>query len=265
MKVSGVVHMHSAYSYDAKVTLPDLKTLLVSAGHSFAFMTEHTDAMTTAEAEAFVDECRELSDASFVFVPGFEVPYKDAHILMLGCASFFGQTADASELRVWAETASFVSLAHPVRNHFVVDAVMQEVIDGVEIWNQQYDGSRVPRVGAYYLLAALRKEKPQLLATGGLDFHRIEHLTKPVHTLEIASLNEASLIEAYSAGEGMFGSQKIVLTPNDAWDGATHLSVRLTSALSVCVITGSKKISALLASMGISLPKKLTQSIRRRI
>ena len=81
MEVKGILHCHSTYSYDAKLSLPELKKLLQKKGLSFACMTEHTDELTKERAVAFVEECRSLSDGSFIFIPGFEVPYKHAHIL----------------------------------------------------------------------------------------------------------------------------------------------------------------------------------------
>ena len=83
MKIKGALHIHSDYSYDAKMTLVELKDLFVNNGLSFALMTEHTDEMCKERAERFINECRHLSDDTFVFVPGFEVPYKSTHVCPL--------------------------------------------------------------------------------------------------------------------------------------------------------------------------------------
>lgn len=266
MNCTGVMHMHSTHSYDGKVPLRELKELLIAEGISFACMTEHTDALTEEKAAAFVSECRELSDDSFVFVPGFEVPYKDAHILMIGTTQFFGQVAaDAAALRAAASAASLTILAHPVRNQFELDDAMREAIDGVEVWNQQYEGKRVPRPRSYHLLETLRKEKPRLLATGGLDLHRSEHLTFPRVHLECASLKETDITHALKCGSYTFGHHGLMLPAQGAWKDANSVYVHLRSQLSVLVIVLGKFVNKTLAALGISLPKRLTRSIRSRV
>lgn len=145
-QITGIIHAHSTYSYDGKSTLSELKTLLQNVGHSFACMSEHTDQLTESQLSEFVSECQSLSDESFVFIPGLEIPYKQAHILLLGCISWMGQEAvDRAALQTAASTAQLTILAHPVRNKFKVDQAMRDCIDGVEIWNQQYDGKAAPQ------------------------------------------------------------------------------------------------------------------------
>ncbi|MFT5037365.1 MAG: hypothetical protein ACI9VM_000945 [Candidatus Azotimanducaceae bacterium] len=268
MDYKGVVHMHSTYSYDAKVSLPDLKQLLVSEGISFACMTEHTNEMTPESAAAFVTECRSLSDESFVFVPGFEVPYKDPkvfHVLMIGATEFISSFAQEAELRAWAEVSSLVVIAHPVRNKFFLDDTLKEVIDGVEIWNQQYDGARVPRIQSYRLLESLREEKPKLLATGALDFHRVEHLTYPRYDMTLQELTEEAIITALKKGDCTFGNSNHSISPKGTWSGAGKLSVRMTSFLSTQIIYLSKRISKILAKLGLSFPKSVKRVIRTRV
>lgn len=269
MRYSGVVHMHSTYSYDGKLTLSELKALLVAEGVSFACMTEHTNEMTHESAAAFVAECRALSDESFVFVPGFEVPYKDPkvyHVLMIGATEFVGQFArEAQSLRDWASRASLVVLPHPVRNKFIYDEILLELADGLEIWNQQYDGKRVPRTRSYALLKALRKDAPELLATGGLDLHRGEHFTFPRYAIELDELTEDAILTALKAGRYTFGNEAHTIAATGEWEAASSFAVRSTSFCSTAIIFLSKKINKGLAALGLSLPKSLKRTIRARI
>ena len=172
MEIKGVAHVHSTYSYDGKENLSDLKAFLQKEGITFCFLSEHTDKLTIEEAQLFVQECKALSGSQFVFVPGFEVPYKDAHVLLLGTEAFLGQVADEHMLAQWAGRSALTILAHPVRNRFVVDQTLRSAIDGVEIWNQQYDGKLVPRPHSAQLLRSLQEQNEGLFALGGLDFHR---------------------------------------------------------------------------------------------
>ncbi|MDC1205442.1 PHP domain-containing protein [Candidatus Pacebacteria bacterium] len=269
MKYTGVVHMHSTYSYDGKVSLPDLKQLLMKEGISFACMTEHSNEMTKESATHFVEECRRLSDESFVFVPGFEVPYKDPkvfHVLMIGATEFVCAYAhDAQALRAWASCAGLVVLPHPVRNKFQYDETLLDIADGVEIWNQQYDGKCVPRTGSYKLLQTLRKEKPSLFATGALDFHRVEHLTYPRYQIEVDAVSEASIIDALVKAKCTFGNHDHTINPTGDWEEANSVMVRVSSIASTTIIYISKKISKGLAHLGLRFPKSIKRAIRSRV
>ena len=266
MELKGIIHCHSTYSYDAKLSLRELKELCVKNGVQFVCMTEHVDEMTKEQAEAFVRECEALTDERFRFIPGFEVPYRSAHILMVGMRKFFGNYAPTIEsLREWTKEASFVVLAHPVRNDFLVDDGLLGEIDSLEVWNQQYEGKRVPRTRSLALLEDLRKQKSLLLATGGVDFHRTEHFGAPFVTLTVDSLTEESIIQKLKTGAFKVSSQQTTFygtLPNSEELIKKH---RFDSFVSVSVIVCGKFVNKVLAACGISLPKSLKQLIRRRL
>ncbi len=259
----GVIHVHSTHSYDGKVSLTELKAMLQSCGVSFACMTEHADKLTKEAATAFVAECQQLSDASFVFVPGFEVPYKDAHVLHIGATTFVASVAhNAETLAAWRREAPLVVLAHPVRNRFVVDEVLLRQLDGIEVWNQQYDGKRLPRTKSVALLTSLRRQK-ELIATGGIDLHRREHLGSPYTTLELPVLTTAAIVAALKAGQGRFGYEEFWFDAITPWVPTWH--ARLQSVYACSVIVLGKGVNAVLAKLGLRLPKGLVRMIRARV
>lgn len=266
MMVQGIVHCHSTYSYDAKMSLRELRELFVANGVQFVCMTEHTDDLTKERAAAFLAECAALSDETFLFIPGFEVPYRRAHILMIGIRNFFERYAPTLDvLRTWSDSASFVVLAHPVRNRFEVEDGLLEQIDALEVWNQQYEGKRVPRVRSLRLFDTLKKKKPSLVATGGIDFHRKEHFSAPLVHLEVEALREVDIIEKLKAGAFTSVSPQAVVygtLPNVKELIRKH---RIESHLSVSIIVLGKFVNKVLASLGLSFPKSLKQLVRRRI
>ncbi len=266
MMVQGIVHCHSTYSYDAKMSLSELRELFVANGVQFACMTEHVDELDPKRAAAFVAECATLSDETFLFIPGFEVPYRRAHILMVGMRNFLGNYASSLEvLRTWSSEASFVVLAHPVRNTFDVEDGLLEQIDALEVWNQQYEGKRVPRVRSLKLYDVLKKMKPSLVATGGIDFHRKEHFSAPLVHLEVDALSEDAIIEKLKAGAFTSVSPQATVygtLPNVPELISKH---RFESHLSVYVIVLGKFVNKVLASLGLSLPKSLKQLVRSRL
>ncbi len=273
IEIRGILHCHSTYSYDGKMTLRELRDLCIKRGVQFICMTEHTDDMTADEARVFIRECDALSDTTFKFIPGFEVPYQvdeatgnHAHVLMIGCREFFKPYApDHATLHEWSEHAAFVVLAHPVRNDFIVDPGLLHDIDALEVWNQQYEGKRVPRTRSLALLEDLRKEKQNLIATGGVDFHRIEHFGSPLVNLSPDTFTEGGIIEelkkgaftVHSARTEFYGS-----LPNVA----TYMEQnRLESTLSVAIIDLGKWVNKTLAERNLRLPKWLRQVIRKRL
>lgn len=86
-------------------------------------------------------------------------------------------------------------LAHPVRNQFEISEHLLGEINGLEVWNQQYEGKRAPRTRSLTLFETLRKQKPTLVATGGIDFHRASHFGAPFITINIPTLTEAHILE----------------------------------------------------------------------
>ena len=266
MEIKGIIHCHSTYSYDAKLSLRELRELFQKNGVQFVCMTEHTDELTEEQAREFVGECEALSDETFRFIPGFEVPYKHTHILMIGMRKFFGNYAPNIEvLRKWTTQAQFAVLAHPVRNQFLVDEGLLKEIDALEVWNQQYEGKRVPRSRSLMLLNQLRAQKPSLLATGGVDFHRVEHFGAPLVSLAVESLTEASIIEKLQTGAFTVSS------PQASFQGILLNAEALKkkhwfdSLISVSVIEFGKFVNKTLASCGLSLPKSLKQIIRKKL
>ncbi len=272
MQITGILHAHSTYSYDGKLTLSEFRALCIEKGIQFVCMTEHTDELDAAQAEAFVRECDSLSDDRFRFVPGFEVPYhiegteEHAHVLMIGCRTFHGVYAQTfSDLLPWIEASSYVVLAHPVRNHFKLDPKLTESIHALEVWNQQYEGKRVPRTRSLTLLEELRKDNNHLHAVGGVDFHRKEHFGTPQLVLNVTSLTEEAILNALKEGKYQVVGQNVLFHARETDLDSLRKKHRLESTLSVGIIVTGKWVNAVLAKVGIKLPKSLKQLIRKTI
>jgi len=262
MDIKGTLHVHSAYSYDAKLSLGELKDVFKKEGLSFVLMTEHTDEMKKEEGERFIRECREESDESFVFIPGFEVPYKDTHTLMLG-ATVFSERREAEALREFKSHSSLAVLAHPHKHEFWVDDVLSNVIDGVEVWNSQYDGKYVPRQKSVSLLKELIQKNESVLAFAGLDFHRVEHAGGPTLALKVEQLSEKDILQELSVGNFRIHGRGTVLDSKGNFiKGGGPFSVAC-GFVSVFLVSLGKKTNALLANIGVRPPRFLRRFIRR--
>ncbi len=264
MRYHGVLHLHSHYSYDAKLSLSELKDLLRERGVAFACVTEHTDELTTEAAARFVAECRALSDATFCMIPGFEISYQDTHILAPGCTTFIAQHPNEAELREWRIHAPLMILAHPHRNGYH-DRAPEGMTDGIEIWNAQYDGKLVPRNGARTLFARLRARAHGLRAFAGWDLHREAHAGGPLIAIEASELSEAAVLRALTAGAYSLRSAVVEVGSDGRLSGGDPRWVAVLSTCYVQVIRAGKVVNRVLAWFGLRLPKKLVARVRGRL
>lgn len=267
MTIKGVSHLHTVYSYDGKLTLRELKDLLIKRGIHVALITEHTDTMSSKEGEAFIAECRKESGGDILLIPGFEVPYKNAHILMIGAERFVkgGTDITPTHLSMWKQNAKIAILAHPHRNNYVLDDAMQNVIDGVEVWNSQYDGKFTPRFKALALLASLRQKKRNMLAWAGLDLHREEHFGGPLIVMDDIDLSYDNVMNALRNGHFSLRSKNTVVDAAGNILSPSALILSLKSGISICIVTALKNISRFFAFLHLPVPKRLRQRIRSKI
>ena len=240
MEITGLSHVHSTYSSDGKMGLLEIKETLLRLGISFCCVTEHTGALTLHKAQEFAQECRLLSDSQFVFIPGFEVPYEQAHILFIGTELFLAQKADEHILTRWSERSALTILAHPVRNHFKVDPLLRRIIDGVEIWNHSYDGALVPRPRSVSLLSDLQIKRRTLLAMGGSNLHSNENVATVRYTLSVDHLTVDAILFALQEGAYTFGTPRVQVSSLGLWKGRGSIMHLLLSAFSIMFI-GTRK------------------------
>src|SRR5206468_2984299 len=81
----GILHVHSNLSYDGQNTLAEIAALAKLRGYRFVGMSEHSDTFEPQRMAYLVDECRRLSDASLLMIPGLEFTCDNRlHLLALG-------------------------------------------------------------------------------------------------------------------------------------------------------------------------------------
>jgi hypothetical protein len=264
MNITAALHLHSTYSYDAKLSLVELKAVLQARGVKCALMTEHTDEMTFDKSRLFIEECAALSDDTFLFVPGFEISYRDTHILAPGCTTFIAQHATEIELYEWRTHAPLMILAHPHRNGYH-DRAPAGVIDGIEIWNAQYDGKVVPRTGARRLFDRFAAHTPEFFAFAGWDFHRAAHAGGPTIALDVSTLTTDAVLAALRTGAYTLRSSVVEVSSRGVLMSGDPQWVRAMSFVYVHVIRIAKVVNRVLAALGLKLPSSFVASIRKRL
>lgn len=265
MNIIAALHLHSTYSYDAKLSLVELKAVLQARGVACALMTEHTDEMTFEKAQAFIAECAALSDDMFLFVPGFEISYSSTHILAPGCTTFIAQHATRDQLLEWRKSAPLLILAHPHRNGYRTDMIPEGILDGIEIWNAQYDGKVVPRTGARKLFDRVRGSRQDFGAFAGWDFHRAAHAGGPTIALDVPTLTTDAVLAALHAGMYTLRSSVVEVSSRGVLMSGDPQWVRAMSFVYVHVIRMAKVVNRVLAAVGLKLPSSFVASIRTRL
>jgi hypothetical protein len=144
-QLRGAVHVHSSWSYDAKVPLDELARAFAKRGYDVVFMCEHDRGFSASQWSDYQAACAEASGNGVLLVPGIEYadPEDRVHIPVWGCAPFLGEGLPTTELLTEVRKAGgFAILAHPRRRDIwdAVDPAWYELLDGIEVWSRKWDG-----------------------------------------------------------------------------------------------------------------------------
>jgi hypothetical protein len=248
MKFFGILHVHSKYSYDGEVSLAELRVLCERIGIQFVCLTEHVEGLSEERMREFVSECHERSDATFLFIPGFEVSYNNAHILKLD---------DNTEI-----------IAHPHRSGFVFDEHVQSKCIGGEVWNSQYDGKRFPRWTSLQWFHDIAKNRNEFLALAGVDLHRPAHLSGPRIEIEADSLTKEVVLSAIHKGQYKLVTDSCSIDARGRILRPYPIAVLLGSMLDISIIWIIRRASTIAKRLGLHrfrIFQRVREYIRKKI
>lgn len=182
--VRAAFHVHSEWSYDARLPLSEIAALFAREGYEAVFMCEHDRGFDAGRLERYREACREASVDGLLLVPGIEYadPEDRVHVPVWGAVPFLGERVPTTELlRTVASIGGAAVLAHPVRRDAwrSFDAEWLRLACGIEIWTRKWDGwapnPRACRWAAEY----------QLVGVGALDLHRASQMFPLAMQVEI--------------------------------------------------------------------------------
>lgn len=259
MQIKGTCHVHSKYSHDGEISLNELKESLKKQGFQFLLLTEHIHDFLPEKIEEILKECQLLSDEQFIIIPGLELENKGEHFLVIGINESLKNSHDLTQLR---SSGAIIVWAHPYK--IKSDGIEGFQIDGLEVWNSCYDSKFFPRWRALRLLKKLR-QKNNIFAYGGIDFHRFSHLGGPFLVADVEKLSQREILE--NLKQGKFFVQRGAITVNS--DGTMRPGQKIETVLFSPILRfliGLFKFSSkILAELKISPPKKIKESIRSKI
>jgi len=143
--VRAAFHVHSQWSYDAKLPLEDVAALFKRHRYDVVFMCEHDRGFDEARLRAYVSACEQASAAGTLLVPGIE--YADAedrvHVPVWGAVPFQGEGVPTARLlAAVAEHGGVSVLADPRRRDAwqVIEPPWLGRCTGIEVWPRKWDG-----------------------------------------------------------------------------------------------------------------------------
>ena len=173
--IQGTFHFHSTYSHDGRSTLHEIASNLSGRGLSFCIMTEHFEDFDAAKLERYVREVDEITCSSgFLMIPGIEVHLAGLDTILFPVRRYEEIARFAAE-GTESQPPMFKVLAHPSKYPFekVAKHLERYEINGVELWNQQENGSYIPPVEFLELLQT-HQRRNQYRYFFGCDLHDVK-------------------------------------------------------------------------------------------
>ena len=202
-KYRGAFHLHSCYSYDSEIELPEMVGLLKSQGYSFALISEHTynrakkEYLTEREFQQFIEDCRTYSRNDFLLIPGLEFSCYDNRVHIVATPlyrAFPLQSLDtaAKILKVTHQEGALAILVHPfwANAHRFLRKEDFEQLDGFEVWNYDYQGSHGPSLAQYLKLRQWIKRSSTPVALVGLDLHQKKNVAEVFIEMDLDELKQ---------------------------------------------------------------------------
>jgi hypothetical protein len=207
--VKGTFHFHSTYSHDGRSSLLGIASALSSRGFSFCILTDHFEDFDEPKFNHYLREARVVTEKSgFFLIPGIE-------------ANISGLDTILFPARDYAEIARFVAegrdtenrlckiLAHASKYPFeaVAKHLDRYAIEGVELWNQQADGSHLPPFKLLQIWGTYRQRK-RYRYFFGCDLHNVNLKVANVVLLSAAYPKDTEEIVGQLRG-GDFASRNL--------------------------------------------------------
>jgi hypothetical protein len=261
----GALHIHSTYS-DGEFSLTALRNLYVAAGCRFACVTDHADCLAAASLEAYVLECRALSDDRFRFVAGLEFTCENGlHVLGYGTTTTTTSTDPSEVIRHIEAHGGVAVIAHPRDVLFDWIAGLERVPHGLEVWNTKYDGRYAPRPGTFALLQRLQARRLDCRAFYGQDLHWRTQYRGLFVDVDCASVTREEVLAGLASGAFAGVKEGMRLPSSGAVEQEWLVRAQRTRWFSGALRMALKRTKAVFDRLGIPVPAALKAQARRAL
>lgn len=227
----GVAHVHSTYSFDGRLRLPELAQFLAERGMDFALLSEHVESLQPETLREFFHQCQECSNDAILLIPGVEIDGLNA--LLFGIRHCPEQWMDWEDLaRQLISAGALTAVSHPCRIVKPVPALIRRHAEAVEVWNSRYDGKMALRLSSVrYWRSLMTQEKRALRPMCGIDFHDRRDYCPLMLEVQCAERDSSAILASLRAGQYrmVHGGRPV---PLDFHSGALPIAYRSFAALS---------------------------------
>jgi len=197
--VKGIIHCHTTYSYDGKLTVAELCDLLRRETFDFVALTEHTEGLTPSHYIELVRECEAQSDEKFVAVPGLELRCGDGiEMAGIGLSRWLDDCPPSSAAAAIRDAGGYAIWVHPFKKGNWGGPFLD--CDGVEVLNGKVDGVLAPDLALRKEYARQRREGRSFHAIFGLDFHNLRQQRCVWIECEVKELSGSAVVRALREG-----------------------------------------------------------------
>lgn len=171
---TGVIHVHSSYSHDCADSPEHLRDFALARGIAFVGLADHAEDFVPERFADYVRHCRTASDGTVNIIPGLEFRFDGfagMHLLALGLEQWISPKTPREFIAQTRGVAKCTIAAHPVLADYRLPAEVAAGIDAVEVWNASYNTRYLPDPRAIRLLHRIRRTRPEVVGTVGLDQH----------------------------------------------------------------------------------------------
>ena len=200
-KFRGLIHIHTTYSYDGTLSLPDFVQLVKTSHYDFILLSEHAEDFDDKKMQILINECRKATSEDFLVIPGLEFNLNNQiHILGIGIEKFFNEEDPEELIRKIHEYNGLAILAHTEYYEKIPYEKLRDV-DLIEIWNPRYGETLSPSIKSMRVLGEFRTMKKTFIACGGLDLHKVEDLVSLYQVVYASRLTQKDILDSLKKGE----------------------------------------------------------------
>ncbi|HZR56035.1 MAG TPA: hypothetical protein VFA74_04110 [Terriglobales bacterium] len=198
--VKGIVHTHTNFSYDGKLSVSQFCELLKNEGFHFVGLTEHTLDLDPAKYAELIAECHANSGSKFIAIPGLEFRCGDGNeIAGIGVRQWLEDKPAEEMIPSIREAGGFSIWVHPFKKSRW-DAPFLDC-DAIEILNGKLDGVLAPNLGLLHEYLRQRKQGKKFNAIFGLDFHNLRQPRSVWVECQVEELTAEDIVKALREGK----------------------------------------------------------------
>ncbi len=261
MILKGVSHIHSTYSFDGQLPLPTLVRYFEEKGFDFVLMSEHVESLNVDSLRSFIADCRRLTTSRLLIVPGVEIEH--LNLLVFGIKSVHVYSDMIDLIEQFRSQGTLLILSHPAKLHSGALEVVSDIIEGVEVWNNKYDGKLAPRAKSLKLFERLRDSNPGLVPVCGQDFHGKSDYANVWMEVPTIDRSEEAIIAAIRSGNVRLtaGGQRIPIYNDSSFAARTLYFLKIM--LSTVAVDSLFSANLCLRKLGIRAPRCVRTALRK--